>query len=73
MVKKCCSPKIFKASIKLWINSKKTHRVIQFNKKAWSKPYIEMDTKFRTKAKNEFEKDFLKLMNNSVFGKIWKM
>ena len=45
---------------------KKVHRVIQFNQEAWLKPYIKMNTKLRTEAKNDFEKDFLKFMNNSI-------
>ena len=54
-----------KAGMKL----KKIRRGIKFIESEWMKPYIEMNTNLRTKAKNNFEKDFFKLMNNSVFGK----
>ena len=48
---------------------KRVHRVIQFNQKSSLQKYIDLNTNHSKKAKNEFEKDFFKLMINSVYGK----
>ena len=52
---------------------KKVHRVIKFVQKAWLKAYIDVNTELRNKAKNNFEKDFSKLINNLILEKPWKM
>ena len=47
----------------------KVHRVLEFDQEPWMEPYIRMNTEFYKQAKSDFETDFYKLMNNSVFGK----
>jgi len=51
---------------------KKIRRGISFHTEAWLKLCIELNTQFRTKASNAFEKGIFKLMNNSVFGETMK-
>ena len=61
--------KVLKQALNHGLVLKKLPRVIQFNEKDWLKRYIDINTKLRKEAKNDFEKDLFKLMNNSLFGK----
>ena len=56
--------------LSLGMKLKKVHRILEFNEKPWMEPYIRLNKELRKKAISAFEKDFYKLMNNSVFGKI---
>ena len=61
--------KALKLALNFRLILEKVDRVTKFNQKAWLKPNIDMNIELRAKAKNDFQNNFFKVMNNSVFGK----
>ena len=55
--------------LSLGMRLKKVHSVLAFDQEDWVEPYIRLNTELSKKATSDFEKNFFKLMNNSVFGK----
>ena len=55
--------------LKLGMKLKNVHNVLAFDQKDWMEPYIRLNTELRKKATSDSEKNFFKLMNNSVVGK----
>ena len=47
----------------------KVHSVISFKQSRWLEKYISFHTQKRNKAKNDFQKDFYKLLNNAFYEK----
>jgi hypothetical protein len=60
---------MLKCAIKYGYELVKVHRVIKYTQCDYIKKYIELNTSYRSQAKNDFEKDLYKLLNNIIYGK----
>ena len=61
--------KLLQLFVRLGFKFKKVHRVMKFKQEAWLEPYITLNTTKRQQARNKFEEDFYKLLNNCAHGK----
>ena len=64
--------KSLKQTLNHGLELQNVHLVIKFDQEDWLKPNIDFNTELRTRTKIVFEKDFLKLINNSAFEKTMK-
>ncbi|MES9881403.1 MAG: C2H2-type zinc finger protein [Sedimenticola sp.] len=56
--------------LQLGMEVKQVHRILEFYQRPWMEKYISFNTEMRKKATSTFQKNFYKLMNCSVFGKV---
>lgn len=62
--------RMLKLALRHGLVLKKVNRILKFKQSLWLKVYIDLNTEMRTKAQNVFDRDFYKLMNNSIYGKM---
>ena len=55
--------------LELGMKLKKIHKILKFKQSDWMRPYIDFNTQKRAITNNKSDKNFFKLMNNSVNGK----
>ena len=55
--------------LELGMKLKKIYRILKFKQSDWMRPYFDFNTQKRTISNNESDKNFVKLMNNSIYGK----
>ena len=60
---------MFKFNVRHGMIAEKFHEIISFKQSKQLEKYINVITQKRNRAKNEFEKDFYKLLNNTFYGK----
>ena len=58
-----------KLYISLGMEITKIHKILTFRQSPWMQKYIQFNTEKRRICENEFERDFFKLLNNSIYGK----